>query len=221
MASALLGGLLGCAAQLVPCRAPEHCSRGEECLAHRCVTLGADPVPAQSERRVVDANRVLVVTSDAEGPLPPTVTLGAAPSRDQALVLAFPNLWASSEIDAAFLLLEPAAAADPGSADVVIRVTLASAAWAAGAAPAAPSERPPASTGLGRSRPPSLLRVDVTAQLRAARGSSDADLNLFVSAENRVAHGVTFLTGASGGTPRLDVYFRSQAAAGSSPVPMR
>lgn len=168
---------------------------------------------------MVEASRVLVVTSDAEGPLPPTVTLGASHSRDRALVLAFPNLWASHEIDAAFLLLEPAPAAEPGSADVVIRVALASAPWAAGAAPGAPSERSPASTGLGRTRPPSLLRVDVTAQLRALREDSNAELGLFLRAENRVAHGVTYLTGASGGTPRLDVYSRSPRAAGPLPAP--
>lgn len=215
----LLGSLLGCAAAPVPCRAPENCSQGEECLAHRCVTLGTEPVPAQSERTVVEASRILVVTSDAEGPLPPTVTLGAEPSRDRALVLAFPNLWASQEVDAAFLLLEAAPAADPDSADVVIRVALASGSWAAGAGPGAPSERAPSSTGLGRARPPSLLRVDVTAQIRALRDSSDADLGLFLSAKTRGAHGVTFLTGARGGTPRLDVYARSQRTVGPLPPP--
>lgn len=153
---------------------------------------------------------MLVVTPDAGGDLPPTVTLGGAASRDRALVLAFPRLWASRDVDAAFLLLEPAVDADPTRGDVIVRVALAGAAWVAGSAPRGPSERSPSSTGLGRSRPPSLLRVDVTAHLRELRDHPDADHGFVLSAENVVGHGATYLTGARGGTPRLDVYSRSQ-----------
>jgi hypothetical protein len=207
---ALVGSLLNCAAPVVPCLAPGHCSKGEECLAQRCVTLGAEPVPQGSARTVVEASRVLVVTPDGVGALPPTVTLGSAPARDRALVLSFPQLWASRDVDAAFLLLEPAIEADPTAGDVVVRAALAAGEWAAGSAPRGPSERAPSSTGLGRSRPPSLLRLDVTAQLRAS-SAHDGDLGFVLSAENALSHGATFLTGARGGTPRLDVYSRPRA----------
>jgi hypothetical protein len=210
----MLGALLGCTSSVVPCRTPGHCGAGEECLAHRCVTLGAEPVPAGSDRTVVEASRVLVVTPDAGGALPPTVTLGGAASRDRALVMAFPQLWAAREVDAAFLLLEPAPEADPTQGDVVVRVALAAAKWGAGTAPRGPSERAPSSTGLGRSRPPSLLRIDVTAQLRDLRDHPEADHGFVLSAENVVGHGATYLTGARGGTPRLDVYSRSRRPEG-------
>ncbi len=153
---------------------------------------------------------MLVVTPAAGGALPPTVTLGGAASHDRALVLAFPRLWASREVDAAFLLLEPALDADPTREDVLLRVALAGGPWVAGAAPRGPSERGPSSTGLGRTRPPSLHRIDVTAQLRQLRDQPESDHGLVLSAEDVVGHGATYLTGARGGTPRLDVYSRAR-----------
>jgi hypothetical protein len=163
-----------------------------------------------SERTLVEASRVLVVTPAAGGALPPTVTFGGATSNDRALVLAFPRLWASRDVDVAFLLLEPAIDADPTVGDVVLRVALAAGPWVAGAAPRGPAERAPASIGLGRTRPPSLLRVDVTAQLQQLRDQPESDHGFVLSAENVVGHGATYLTGARGGTPRLDVYSRAR-----------
>jgi len=214
---------VGCAAGPVPCGSPSHCATGSECLAHRCVALGSDPVAAGSRRLVLDAEQVAVVHPERHGTatgLPPTVTFGGPPATNQELLLRFPRAWASFEIDAAFLLLEPAPDADPSGADVPVRVALAAAAWTPGSAPHAPGERGPRSSGLARTRPPSLLRVDVTAQLQALqaqggrRGRSEqadqgrSDYGLVVRAAHGSERGATYQTGAEGAPPRLDVYGR-------------
>jgi hypothetical protein len=195
----------------VPCGSPSHCATGNECLAHRCVALGSDPVAAGSQRLVLDAEQVAVVHQERHGTatgLPPTVTFGGPPATNQELLLRFPRAWASLEIDSAFLLLEPAPDADPSGADVPVRVALAAAAWTPGTAPHAPGERGPRSSGLARTRPPSLLRVDVTAQLQALqaqggrRGRSEqldegrSDYGLVVRAEHGSERGATYQTGA-------------------------
>jgi len=211
---------IGCAAGPVPCASPSHCATGSECLAHRCVPLGSDPVAAGSLRLVLEAEQVAVVRGADHAPgtgLPPTVTFGGPPATNQELLLRFPRGWASLEIDSAFLLLEPAPGADPSAADVPVRVALAAAAWTPGSAAHAPGERGPHSSGLARTRPPGVLRVDVTAQLQALqtqggrRGRSEqgrSDYGLVVRAESSSERGATYQTGAGGALPRLDVYGR-------------
>jgi hypothetical protein len=141
------------------------------------------------------------------------------------LLVRFPRSWATfeigrAEIDTAFLLLAPAASADPTGADVQLQVALAAAPWASGTLDQAPPARSPKSAGLARTRPPSLLRIDVTAQLKALQGPSASDHGLLVrgeaAADSRETgspgslpnRGATYLTGADGELPRLDVYFR-------------
>ena len=226
---------LGCAAGPVPCGSPSQCGTGSECLAHRCVALGSDPVAAGSLRLVLDAEQVAVVHAERHATgtgLPSTVTFGGPPATSQELLLRFPRGWATLEIDSAFLLLEPAPDADPTGADVPVRVALAAAAWTPGSAPRAPGERGPHSSGLARTRPPSVLRVDVTAQLqalqaqagrrgrsgqgrseqcRSEQGGSEqggSDYGLVVRAEGGTERGATYQTGAEGVLPRLDVYGR-------------
>lgn len=224
---ALFGaGLWGCAGTPLPCRSPEHCSAQTECLAHRCVALGADPVAVGATRLVLPAAEVAVVRSRGAGAgLPPTVTLGGPEPTAELLLVRFPRSWATfaigrAEIDAAFLVLAPAASADPTGADVQLQVALAGAPWAPGTLDQAPPARSPNSTGLARTRPPRLLRIDVTAQLKALQGPSARDHGLLVRGETAAApapagapaalpnHGATYLTGADGELPRLDVYFR-------------
>jgi hypothetical protein len=226
----------GCAAGPTPCASPDHCSTGSECLAHRCVALGSDPVAAGSQRLVLDAEQVAVVREPSDGPgagntgtgLPPTVTFGGPPASNQELLVRFPRGWTALEIDSAFLLLEPAPDADPTGADVPVRVALAASAWSPGSSAHAPGERGPQSAGLARTRPPSVLRVDVTAQLQALQaqgrghGRTDrssqrgadrsedrhSDYGLVVRAAQTSRRGATYQTGAEGVLPRLDVYGR-------------
>src|SRR4051812_32048722 len=156
-------GLWGCSPTPVPCRSPEHCSAQSECLAHRCVALGSDPVAAGTTRLLVPAAEVAVVRARGTGAgLPSTVTLGGPEATAELLLVRFPRSWASfeiggTEIDAAFLLLSPAASADPTGADVQLQVALAAAPWAPGTLDRAPGARSPKSAGLARTRPPRLL----------------------------------------------------------------
>jgi hypothetical protein len=179
------------------------------------VALGADPVAAGTTRLVIPAAQVAVVRARGAGAgLPPSVTLGGPEPTAEALLVRFPRSWATfeiarAEIDAAFLLLTPATSADPTGADVQLQVALAAAPWAPGTLDQAPPTRSPKSAGLARTRPPSLLRLDVTAQLQALQGPGASDHGLLLQGEALAdSRGATYLTGADGELPRLDVYFR-------------
>jgi hypothetical protein len=168
---------------------------------------------------VVDAAEIAVVRpalpgkSSAGTGLPSTVTFGGPGPSDEQLLVRFPRTWTTRDLDAAFLLLEPASSADPTGADVQLQVALAGASWTPGTLDQAPPPRVPKSAGLARTRPPSLLRLDVTAQLKALQGSEQDDHGLLLRADGVAAgslpqHGATYSTGTDGELPRLDVYFR-------------
>ncbi|HEU4577765.1 MAG TPA: hypothetical protein VFS67_05900 [Polyangiaceae bacterium] len=221
--SFVLASSAACARAPLPCRSPEHCPAESECLAHRCAALGLDPVAPGTTRMVLEATQVAVVRpqvrgkSSGTGP-PPTVTFGGPDPSDEQLLVRFPRSWAGRDVEAAFLLLEPADSADPTGADVQLQVGLAGAAWTAGTLDQAPPVRSPRSAGLARTRPPSLLRLDVTAQLKVLQGRERDDHGLLVRADGLAGalppslphHGATYSTGTDGELPRLDVYFRLQ-----------
>jgi len=223
--SCALALLAGCTRTPLPCRSPEHCPAQSECLAQRCVALGLDPVAPGTTRMVVDAAEVAVVRPQVPGKgsagtgLPPTVTFGGPDPSDEQLLVRFPRSWAARDLDAAFLLLAPASSADPTGADVQLQVALAGTSWSAGTLDQAPPAHAPKSAGLARTRPPSLLRLDVTAQLKALQGLEHDDHGLLVRADGVAGgslpsslpdHGATYSTGTDGELPRLDVYFRLQ-----------
>jgi hypothetical protein len=206
----LLLGLAACAHTPLPCRAPRQCPEQSECLAHRCVPLGAEPVAAGSERLVLAPAGVAVVRAaraDNSSAPPPTVTFGGPEPSNEQLLLRFPRNWAALHIDAAFLLLAPAPSADPTGADVQVQVALAAAPWTSGTLNRPPPVRSPKSSGLARTRPPSSLRLDVTAQMHALQQSPNDDHGLLVRAESSASRGATYLTGTDGELPRLDLYF--------------
>jgi hypothetical protein len=197
----------GCAATRAPCVSPTDCSQGRECLANRCLPQGAEPVPLGSARVVVEPTRSAVVREGGLGrDLPATVTFGGPPALNQQLLLSFPEAWADIEVEAAFLLLHPAPDAEPTGSDVPVSVSLAAAAWSAGVVGKAPARKSPETMGLARTRPPAPLRIDVTEQVRAL--GAQHDHGLLLRAEGDVTRGATYLTGADGLPPRLDVYGR-------------
>ena len=189
------------------------------------MALGLDPVAPDTTRMVLDAAEIAVVRAQVPGKssagtgLPPTITFGGPAPSDEQLLVRFPRSWAAGDVDAAFLLLEPATSADPTGADVQLQVALAGTAWSAGTLDHAPPARAPKSAGLARTRPPSPLRLDVTAQLKALQGLERADHGLLVRSDGLAGgslphslpdHGATYSTGTDGELPRLDVYFRLQ-----------
>lgn len=203
---------LGCAAAPRPCVSPSGCAGGSECLAHRCLPLGAEPVARDSRRIVLDAVAVAVARAGvrAEGGLPPTVTFGGTANRDEQLLIAFAKGWGSSEVDAAFLLLEPAPGAEPTATDVQIGVALVSAEWSSGTIIDVPPSHGPEAAGIGRTRPPAALRIDVTALVRDLAQRRD-NHGLLVRATSPSPRGAVYSTGIDGPSPRLDLYVRPRA----------
>jgi hypothetical protein len=160
-------------------------------------------------RLVLEPLAVAVVRGHGTpGDLPPRVTFGGSRNQSEQLLLRFPDTWAALQIDAAFLLLPPALAADPTGPDVAVAVSLATAEWSSGALSRAPRATGPRSLGLARTRPPALLRIDVSAQLRALARAGAQDWGFLIEAVtgNERERGATYLTGAEGNAPRLEVY---------------
>jgi hypothetical protein len=173
------------------------------------VPLGAEPVAPESQRLVLDPIAIAVIRSGAElqNALPPTVTLGGPPIQSEELLVRFDHAWDELDIDSAFLLLEPALDAEPTASDVEIGVALAADRWTSGILANAPASRGPLSTGVGRTRPPTLLRVDVTLQLRELARQPRSDRGLLIRATAPSPRGAIYSTGIDGIAPRLDVYF--------------
>jgi hypothetical protein len=185
-----------------------HCPRDRECLAHRCLPEGAEPVPPGSSRVVVGPTLSAVVRKEDVGKdLPATVTFGGPSPLNQQLLLRFPEAaWADLEVVAAFLLLHPASEAEPSGSDVPVRVYLAAAPWSGGVVGLAPAHQAPESLGLARTGPPAPLRIDVTALIRAPENQRTH--GLLLRSAGTATRGATYLTGADGLGPRLDVYGR-------------
>jgi hypothetical protein len=207
--------LASCTPSLQPCRSPNVCPKTEECLAQRCLPLGAEPVDPGSRRLVLEPVQVAVVRAhhSPQPGVPPTVSLGGPSGQSEQLLVRFPEAQAGLDVSAAFLLLEPAVGAEPSAGDVVLDVALASGSWSSGTADEAPSTRSPSSSGVGRTRPPSALRIDVTAQVRELVKQPGQNRGFVIRASGTSARGAVYSTGADGFAPRLDVYFRSGSGA--------
>jgi hypothetical protein len=160
-------------------------------------------------RLVLEPLAVAVVRGHGRpGDLPASVTFGGSRSRSEQLLLRFPDTWTALKLDAAFLLLPAAPDADPTGPDVEVSVSLAAGEWSSGALSEAPRDTGPRSLGLARTRPPALLRIDVSTQLRALAGAGAQDWGFLITAVTESKHdrGATYLTGADGNAPRLEVY---------------
>ena len=207
--------LIGCAASPRPCRSPSVCAEGSECLANRCLPLGAEPVAAGGQRIVLEPVALAVVRPGArpEGALPPTVTFGGPPRQNEQLLVAFADDWGELDIDTAFLLIEPAPDAEPTAGDVELGVWVAAADWRSGTAGELPPSHGPRAAGVGRTRPPAALRIDVTALVREIAKQPRGSHGFLVRATSSSERGAVYSTGADGPAPRLDVYFRQRPKA--------
>lgn len=136
-----------------------------------------------------------------------TVTLGGGARPDSALYLRFASGYKSvGDVAAAFLLLTPAPGTETREDDVSLQVTPVASAWSTDSL--ARGERPktstPAVTGLARTRPASLVRIDVTEVVQTL-ARAPADAGMAVTAAGSHGAGVTLVTAAAD-APRLDVY---------------
>ena len=205
------GLLLACVSPPLPCRSPGSCPADTECLAQRCATLGADPVPPAARRLVLEPADIAVVTSSPvrSGGLPPSVTFGGPAEAAGQLLVRFGGGWSARDVVAAFLLLEPVSSAEPSAEDVRLEVAMASSAWSSGAAAGSVGRRGPAGGAIARTRPPDPLRVDVTAQLHELGARTGDDHGFVVRAVTASTRGAVYSTGAAGLPPRLDLYLRA------------
>jgi hypothetical protein len=163
-------------------------------------------------RQVLNPVAVAVVRRDAHphGALPPTVTLGGPAGQSEELLLRFPHPGSELHIDAAFLLLEPALDAEPSGDDVPVEVALVGGGWSSGIVGDSPSTHGTVSAGLGRTRPPALLRIDVTTQLRELAKQPRSERGWLVRATHASLRGAIYSTGIDGWAPRLDIYLAAR-----------
>lgn len=210
---ALLAPLAACSRGPEPCASAGVCPEGQECLANRCVVAGGDPVPADSQRLVLEPEAMAVVGDPHEpGELPAAVTFGAGAGGTATLFLKFPPVWRHKQrIESAFLVLEPMPATFVSATDVHVDVWRVRERWEPSSLTALkqPELVPPRSRGLARSSPPSPLRIDVTALVTYLAENAGNDHGMALRAASGESAGASFATGTSGGrSPRLELYVR-------------
>jgi len=205
----------GCSRSPEPCASAGVCPEGQECLANRCVVAGGEPVSSDAERRVAEPSRMVVLSDAHESgsePLPPGVTFGAEHRGSTALFLEFPPVWRGAhEIEAAFLVLEPLAGAQPSSEDVRVTAWRVRGRWNERDLTRLrrPELAPPNADGIARTAPPTPLRIDVTDIVSYLSKNPRSDFGIALESGGGSGTGATYATGASGGrAPRLEVYTR-------------
>lgn len=210
--SALL--VLACSRGPEPCASAGTCPEGQECLANRCVVAGGDPVPADSQRLVVEPEAMAVVEGRQREPgeLPAAVTFGSSAGTTATLYLRFPGVWRDKRrIEAAFVILEPMAATFGSNEDVPVDAWRVAERWQPHALTLAsqPELGLPRGRGIARSAPPGPLRIDVTALVRHLAKNTASDHGIALRAAAGDAAGASFATGVAGGrSPRLEIYVR-------------
>lgn len=195
-----------------PCVSASVCGDGLECLANRCVPSGGEPVSPKAIRAVLEPTRLAVVSAQIEpGALPTVVTFGSHARGATRLLLEFRDSLQLREVEAAFLLLDPASGVARGNEDVTVEAFRLADAWddAALSWVRAPRRLLPSATGIARPSPPTPLRIDVTNIVRYLAAHPEAHRGLLLSAGAGAGAGVSFSTGIAGGQgPRLELYGR-------------
>jgi hypothetical protein len=208
--AALLGGLLAtsCVHRSAPCSSPGSCGAGLICSAGRCTHPGVDPVASDSDRIVVAASDIAVVSSRGAA-VPDEIALagGSAP----VVLLRFPAPWGNrARISAAFLTLEVQDDSGTGG-PWTMSVARVLEPWSAGAVSwgRLPRLSAPVVTAELTPWPSRSLRIDVTPIVeRWAQGQAD-EHGMALWVRSAATRGPTYATGALGAAgPRLDVYVR-------------
>lgn len=202
-----------CAPTPVPCTGPNRCAPGDECLAHRCVPLGSEPVSENSQRRVAEVTELAIIASrgDFDGGLPGFVALGAERTGTVELLLKFEPIWrAAGSIDQAFLLLDPLPQSRSGPAQVAVDVWRVEHSWSHADVTwrSQPALGYPKASGIAHSNG-APLRIEVTHLVNYLREHPEHDYGLALRAGAVHDTGVSYATGVAGGSaPRIEVYGR-------------
>jgi hypothetical protein len=177
------------------------------------VIAGGIPVSEDSLRLVLEPQHIAVVSAKRsyDDGLPPAVTFGSRAEGASALYLRFaPTTADPKRIQSAFLLLEPMPGTLPDG-DVDVDVWRIREPWQPDGIDwlSQPKLAPPRGEGIARSRPPSTLRVDVTAIVEYLAAHGENDFGIALESGSGDGAGASFATGTAGGrTPRLEVYLR-------------
>jgi hypothetical protein len=145
------------------------------------------------------------------GALPTVVTFGSHARGATRLMLEFDASLQVRQVEAAFLLLEPAAGVSRGNLDVAVDAFRLSDPWddAALSWVRGPKRLLPSASGIARPSPPTPLRIDVTNIVRYLVKHPEAHRGILLVAAGGDDAGVSFSTGIAGGRgPRLEVYGR-------------
>jgi hypothetical protein len=216
LGAALFGTLASaCAPSPTPCTTPGVCASGEECLANRCVPLGAEPVALESRRLLLRPHAVAVVSARGRtrtDALPNAVTFGGEAEGASTLFLEFKlHAHEIKSLDSAFLVLEPLPMSAPEPARIEVDAWRIAERWDKDSVSwlAQPSLAPPRARGVAQSSPLTVLRIDVSAIIRFWLRQPLHNRGLALKAAGGDGHGVSFATGASDGSaPRLELYVR-------------
>lgn len=211
--SSLIAALvaLACSPGPEPCITPGTCAKGDECLANRCVPAGGAPVPAGTERIVLEPRAIAVVSSRGQSrSLPGTVVFGSRAEGSSVIYLGFPTVRSKRHrIASAFLLLEPMPDTPVSRQDVTVHAWRVGQRWSPNNVTwlQQPKLLPPTSRGIARASPPSELRIDVTELERFVAQRERNDWGIALEASGGNGFGVTYSTGVyAAPAPRLELY---------------
>jgi len=202
-----------CAPTPVPCNGPNRCDQGFECLAHRCVPLGSEPVAESSQRLVAEVTEFAVIASEGDfgGGLPGFVALGAERTGTLELLLKFEPIWRTSgRVDQAFLLLDPQPESRSATGEVGVDVWRVERPWSRAEVSwmSQPALGYPKASGIASSNG-APLRVEVTQLVNYLREHPEHDYGVALRASAVHDTGVSYATGVAGGSaPRIEVYGR-------------
>ena len=202
-----------CAPTPEPCIGPNRCDPGHECLAHRCVPLGSEPVAENSQRLVAEVTELAVIASEGDfgGALPGFVALGAERTGTLELLLKFEPIWRTGgRIDQAFLLLDPLPQSRSAAAQVDVEVWRIERPWSRADVTwmSQPKLGYPKASGLASSNG-APLRIEVTQLVNYLREHPNQDYGVALRASAVHDTGVPYATGVAGGSaPRIEVYGR-------------
>ncbi len=205
----------GCASkQRRTCILAGSCGDKSACVEGVCSAATDTPVETKSRRLVLSPTQLAVVGSRTASPWQSAeIPFGRDDLGDVVLLLQFPKtIDTGTEVDAAWLVLDPVAGAMPCKAPVQLVLSRIVEPWTATTTTWA---RQPALELCNASIAASnwgqrSLRIDVTSQVRRWREHRSDDHGLAITASAQDPYGARYALGTGGDAagPRLDLYLR-------------
>lgn len=197
-----------------PLCGPENpCAKGA-CVASRCRAPEASPAPPDGKRMLLAPSELALLSphGPAGGGSRLPETLNAGENANTVLLFRFEApIQARADIASAFLILEPSAYAPPRHTSSRVQVARILEPWSASTATwgRQPRLSLPEDAGFVYGAPPSTVRIDVTALVRAWPKRRPDDHGIALLLDESQAGGLRYTLGITEGNgPRLEVYLR-------------